>query len=267
MVKKMTKTGFFDMTIDEYHAADGVSRSMLYDFSRKTPEHFLYSKKKTTKSMSVGSAIDLCISDYDTFLKYYGRLPCDYDGRTKYGKSIYEELEARGLKPLTDEVYEACLRIRDNLLKNKIFQIISRNGEYQKSAFFYNHDIDITFKARPDLYSNEMNMIIDLKSSSQGADIRTFEKSVFSYWYHVQAAMYLDVIDGITGNKNYFGFVVYEPEPPYAVAFYELSREYIDVGRKTYIETALELKNCLDTGVWDSYPQEFVTINPPSWMI
>ena len=103
------------------------------------------------------------------------------------------------------------------------------------------------------------NVVADLKST-QDVSASGFNRFVFNYNYHWQAALYLSAI----GYSNEFMFIGIEANAPHNVMVYRLPQSVIDIAVRQLIEVTNEFKK------WDGLPatynNEIIDIQPPSWM-
>lgn len=68
------------------------------------------------------------------------------------------------------------------------------------------------------------------KSPSYGA----FRRAIRSYAYHIQAALYVDVMTAFLGRVPRFHWIVVGNAAPYRVGIYEAHSEWLEWGRKYY---------------------------------
>jgi hypothetical protein len=90
--------------------------------------------------------------------------------------------------------------------------------------------------------------------------------------YHLSAAMYLEGVNQCTEllqeTKHFaytkFVLVLVENEPPYLPAAYELSQEYIEIGKLLYRRAMRTLQHGRDND-WPGFPEEIRVMEPPTW--
>lgn len=75
--------------------------------------------------------------------------------------------------------------------------------------------------------------VSDMKTS-ESPSFHAFSRAVVSYGYHVQAALYVDVVTSILGRVPRYFWIVVGKKPPFRVGLYEASQEWLDVGRRFY---------------------------------
>ena len=67
-----------------------------------------------------------------------------------------------------------------------------------------------------------------------GANASEFGKSIGNFNYHIQQALYSDILMANGLAVNGFVFVVVEKTPPYMVGFFTLSEKAVEFGRECY---------------------------------
>ena len=94
-MNKLYKDGVYDISNEQYHASEGISRSklMLLD---KSPYHFWYEtmsgfaeKQESTPAMNIGSAFHTMLLEPAKFQMEFAVAP-KVDRRTKQGKEDWE---------------------------------------------------------------------------------------------------------------------------------------------------------------------------------
>lgn len=259
---------------EAYHQHPGVSRSMLMDF-RKTPRHYWHkyinpdykpqaSVEIITKrqALEIGNAVHTRILEPDMWDKRY--VLWDGPSRvTKAGKEAFAKAKAdAGDKQLIDlEAYEMVAGLADAALSQPEVISIIEGTKIEQSLFWQHQASGLDLKARPDIWCNQY--IADLKTVAN-ASPESFEKSIFNFGYHIQAAMQLDAVKAITGETiNNYLFLVIEKEAPYAVAIYQLDEMAIAAGRDQVDAMLDRLRRCYEQDTWPCY--ETTVVSLPSW--
>ena len=85
--------GIYDISNEEYHASEGLSRSAIMEL-RRSPEHYyakyvLNKKSEATDSMIIGNAVHSFILEPNKFSDEFAIMP-NIDGRTTEGKRVKE---------------------------------------------------------------------------------------------------------------------------------------------------------------------------------
>lgn len=254
-------TGLHHLTMAEYQAAPGVSRSMLSEL-RRSPAHlkaYIDSPRpEPTPQMEFGTLVHHAILEPDDFLSRHCVTP-DCDKRTKEYKAFKAELKPDQVIVTADE-------------KTKILKMIDavRYCDFGKQLFA-DTTCEVSIftedgrKARMDILPQSMAFLADVKTTAD-ASKAAFSKSLINYDYHMQAAFYLDSAAMHYGQAfDVFLFIAVEKEPPYAVAFYQLDAAGIDQGRKEYMALMERYRECVATSSWPGYGEREQLISLPRW--
>ena len=231
--------GIYEITNDDYHNSDGLSRSALLEFKR-SPLHYwnAYKKEgvreeKDTAALILGNAVHRYILQPESFNHSYH--VCDKpDLRTTKGKEEWVKIqkESFGKIILPTEVFEEVEKIGQSFLNHELASKFLKDAKIEKSIFWKDSLTGILCKTRPDIWLP--NVIADIKTTAD-ASPRSFQRDLIKYGYHIQAAMMQDGIYHITGQKiETFVFLCIEKDDPYAIGIYELDKDSIQIGRDEY---------------------------------
>jgi hypothetical protein len=136
-------------------------------------------------------------------------------------------------------------------------------------AMFAEHRSGLWIKGRVDalkVVDDMESVIVDVKTTSAGADYGTFARQAASLNYHVSAAWYCHLagLNGLPPARFYW--VAVEVAPPYAVAVYEIHPDALDLGVGLMNDALGLIAQCEDDGVWPGYAPEVQCLNLPSWV-
>lgn len=262
-----------NLTIEEYHSGQGVSKSDL-DLISRSPAHYVAAKsapREPTPAMLMGSAFHTAVLEPDKFSELYCVAPEGIDRRTKVGKEAWAafQLENAGKEILKPDVMEAIRGMEAAITGHPLAKPLVRGGTAEQSMYWEPSIVEgVTSKCRPDFIKDlqdERYVIVDLKST-EDARPGAFERSAWNYRYYVQSAYYWDgCTDALGRAPDAFIFIAVEKAPPYAVAVYEASIEMLNAGREEYFRNLRVYRDCLDSGNWPAYPVEITKLMPPRW--
>lgn len=263
--KTKYETGRYEISNDEYHSSEGLSRSKLMTI-RKSPYHYWYEhinpyfiKPEISEAMIFGSAFHTLIMEQDNFNNDYFVME-KIDRRTNAGKeryAIYQE-ENSHKTLLTCEIRHqlACMQTAFN--QHPQARKFVEQGEIEQSFYWTDIDTGIQCKARPDIW--HANMIVDLKTTDS-AHYRDFQASTYKYGYHIQAAMLQEAFKyTIDKHIDSFVFIACEKKPPYAIAVYVMDESAIAHGLTEFKSMLRKYKECFDKNEWPSYETQFLTL-------
>ena len=250
----MIENGVHDITNEEYHSSEGVSRSSLMNL-KKSAYHYKYAKDNPSFTMSpamvLGDALHTAVLEPEEYLNRYCIAPA-VNKRTKAGKELYAEfLETVGTKAvLTEEQHIQACDMRDSLLRNEYVEPLLRHSHVERSIYFTHPPTGLQCKARPDAWDNET--VIDVKTTAD-ASYRGFQTSAYKFGYFLQAGMLSEALKSLGIEMKKFVFMCVENKAPYASAIYLLDEEAIEYGVAQFNELMNKLNEHLTTNSWPAY--------------
>lgn len=264
--------GVHDLTNYEYHSSIGISRSGIMEFL-KTPAHFydkysneLYRSENLAESESraliVGDAVHTLILEPHLFYKKFC-VGTKINRTTKDGKELATLMEMShiGKVALSQAEFDLIKNIEKSIGKHEHAPKLIANSVYEKSIYWTDKESGLLCKARPDIWND--NYIADLKTTACAAE-RSFKQSIPAFGYHIQAAMLLDAVEAVKGNRlDKFIFIAVEKTRPFAIAIYQLSEEAIEAGRCIYKNALIAIADLIEKNIWPSY--EYQIVGLPKW--
>jgi len=271
-----------------YHAnKDYISASGLKKI-KKSPLHFMTEEKKETEALSFGSAYHKYILEKELFDQEYfvfdetfildvlrGEGSLKPRGTNKYKEWYEKEMQAAEGKVMIDQpTFEIIKSMQERLWKHRYVRSLFSNGEAEKS-FYCEVETEVgilKIKIRVDYHKKKHRIITDLKTC-QDASMGEFPKNAASYDYHIQAALYSDIMKAITGEEWPFFFVAQEKTKPFAFNIFESSPQFINQGRYEYEQLLRLYHFCKENNYWPGY-QVFcenkfgiIELKLPAWSI
>lgn len=237
----------------DYHAGPGVSKSGLWKLYTQTPAHFRYGAHEHSAAFDMGEACHLAVLQPDEFERRVYRGPEDRRGNK--WKDAADWAAANDRLILTAGDYDAALAIRDALHADQWIHAIITGGKpiVEASGYWIDEQTGELCRCRPDLYREDLGVIIDLKSTAS-AHPEQFARSVVSYGYHAQEAFYSDGWAALGKPVNAFAFIAFEKKPPYAFAVYELPPAIVEDGRAIMRKALDTYAECKRSDKWPGYP-------------
>ena len=251
----------YTMTNDQYHAANGVSRSELWKLWKKRPAHVRFGKRVETSPMKLGSAAGAAILEPDDFEKRYARGPGN-DTRLKTWKDAAAAAPP-GVTMLKENEFDAALCMRESAHATSSLRKLITGARIEQAAFAVDETTGLLVKVKPDLYNPALKIVADIKTSND-ASPEWFAKTMASYGYHVQEAFYSDVWKQLL-PVDAFVFIVIESEVPYLAAQYELPPRAAAEGREICRQALALYAECKAKDEWPGYPDKVVPIDLPRW--
>lgn len=243
------------MSISEYRSHPAMSYSKLKAYC-KSPLHGLMQRQPVeSAAMRFGSAVDLaCKGQFSEVVMN----PFE-DGRTKAAKDFKAENQGRIV--LSAAEYEAVSLCYSAIQNHPaVKQMALGFGDPDKPLFGEINKVPV--KGLPDWIVG--NMVIDLKTTGNGIGPEQFARSVDSFGWDVQAAMYLELArqNGIENPEFYW--VAVESDNPFDVAVYQATEVIKQFGMKK-LEKAI--KNYLEAlhGNVNGISQNCTPLQMPAW--
>ena len=262
----------YDMPEADYRSAWAIAGSdAKHILPPKTPAHYAAHmagelKREPSKAMLLGTMAHLAVLEPSKLDVAFVEKPEGIDFRTKLGK---EWKESVGTMPVLDQDEARAVRgIRDSIAANKAARELLAETQ-SEVALFGEHRTGLQIKGRVDALKVPSDLecvIVDVKTTSAGADYNTFSRQAASLNYHVSAAWYCQLagLNGLPPARFYW--VAVEVAPPYAVAVYEIHTDARDLGASMMNDALGLIAQCEDAGVWPGYAPEVQCLNLPSWV-
>jgi hypothetical protein len=254
-----------------------MSNSELKRFLRCPQKWIRGVETKSTDSTEWGDLVDSCVLTPERFGRKFAISPEMYEAKGKkkddpvelkpwnYQATVCKEWrtaqESAGftvVKP--DDASEAWSAAKRLLEDDRLKTFIESSDKQVQLCIDYTDDetgISVPIKCLVDLVprktSDCWNSLGDLKTSVS-AQPHAWVSAVFEFGYHMQASLYLDAFNAVTGEKRkMFAHVVQENSAPYETARRLLSEEFINIGRDAYRLALREYCQCLKSGFWPGY--------------
>lgn len=262
---------FYDMLEQEYRAQTAIAGSdAKHILPPKTAAHYAANmagetKREQTRSMLLGTMSHLAVLEPNKLDAGFVEKPADIDFRTKAGK---EWRASVGDTPVLDADEARAVRgIRDSIAAHDAARELLAECDTEV-ALFGEHRTGLWIKGRVDALKVESDneaIIVDVKTTSAGADYGTFSRQAAQLNYHLSAAWYCHLcgLNGLPPARFYW--VVVEVTPPYAVAVYEIHPDALDLGVGMMNDALDLIAQCEDAGEWPGYGDGVETLNLPAW--
>lgn len=230
-------------------------------------------KKEATAAMLTGTAWHTALFEPENFRKDFIEVPEGIDRRTKEGKQLFADIEAKGQTPFKPNEYREILKMAELASKHPVMSMLltHENCIIENSIFITDEETSLTLKIRPDLaimpceqFPN--GLILDGKTT-QDASPHEFGRSYWNLDYHYQAAFYCDVWQRFwrTNDRPPFLYFCQEKDAPFATAMYSAPSKMIDYGHKRYREQLAKIVECHRKQEWPSYSKEITNLSLPVW--
>lgn len=272
---------YHDHNIKRGEPGHPVSPSMLKAFAH-CPSRWIHGyESPESSSKDFGNLLDTLVLTPQLFSQRYAVEPLEYTNEKgdkkpwHNGAGICKEWKKEQLaagKTITDnaaiaEATAATQRIQaDEILASFIAasdRQVLIEGEWKDDGTGLIIPVRCLLDIVPRKDTEFSESLGDLKST-RSAEIRKFQRDVFQFGYHIQAAFDLDIFNAATGeNRLAWGFVVQENFPPFETGRRmmrdgELGTQpedsnMIALGRSQYRKMLANYAWCLANKKWPSY--------------
>ena len=257
------KPGIYSIAAERYHAAAGVSKSMLDILAEKTPAHliaYLNGEKEETEAMRFGTILHRALLEPDTYKDAFHVKPEGMRFSTKAGMQWQEEHKDKPC--LTSDNASTIERMVSAVHRHPYARRLLA-GALPEQSLFVEDDFGTLRKSRLDALTKG-NVVPDIKSV-ENASLDAFQRAISRYRYHVQAAYYIDNcrLSGI--EKEWFVFIIVEKSPPYAVRCLRLDPDAVEAGRRCYQADIQLYRTCLNEDRWPAWGDGYEDCSLPEW--
>ena len=259
------------MDEQEYRMAPAIAGSdAKHILKPKTPLHYAAHmageiKREPSKALTLGTISHVAVLEPKKLETAFVERPEGIDFRTKEGKEWKASI---GTTPILDADEARAVRgIRDSIAAHSAAKDLLAECDTEV-ALFGEHRTGLWIKGRVDALkvpSDNEAVIVDVKTTSAGADYGTFSRQAAQLNYHLSAAWYCHLcgLNGLPPARFYW--VVVEVTPPYAVAVYEIAPDALDLGVGMMNDALDLIAQCEDAGEWPGYGDGVETLNLPAW--
>lgn len=270
--------GVYSMPFIDYVNAPGINKGLLDDFA-ECPQAALEAinigrPEKETEPMVFGRLAHAWISEPKDFESMFYVHPEDYPSgddmkpwtmRANYCKKWVADRSDRPVisSAELDEIVAVAEAIKAEPKAKPLFT----GGKYEQSVFGIEEETGLPMKGRPDFIPDSGRFLVDFKFTND-ASIEALTKSIVKMRYHVQAAIYWDLVTqaGLELSAFYFVFVQRGDRPRVNVR--KLTQRGLDTGRAIYQEQMRNFEECIQSGEWPGLSgggSEIGEVDIPEW--
>lgn len=263
-------SSYEEFSKSEYAKLQSISVSKLKKI-KKSPLHYKEEEYVESPAMAFGSAYHCYLLEPDKFKERYYIIDektiidiligegAKSPRATKQYKEwlISQENAAEGKTILTGEEYNTIKDMSNRINNHYYAKSLITNGIAENFLFVKLIDKfgnEYYIKLIADYIKHGKKIITDLKSAGD-ASLDGFTKAGASFDYHLQAALYSDIIEHLysTGRPYKFFFLAQEKTKPYAFNIFQASNQYINQGRYEYELLLMLWNECINNGKYPGY--------------
>jgi hypothetical protein len=253
-----------------------VSRSGLWTIESKSPAHYWAESylnphrvpQEDTDALRLGAAVHTLILEPETWLAQHVVKPEGMTFTTKDGKAWRAEQEEAGRTILTPAEWRMVMGVEEAVKAHPLARRAIAESASEVTIAMQDAETGVWLKARPDALPHDprrMPFSVQIKTTLD-ASPAAFSRSVWSYGYHLGAAIEIDMLAmlGWHDNPGYL-LIAVEKEPPFAVTLVRLSDDAVGWGRTQYRRALRRFADCLAAGKWPAYSDAVTEVHLPEW--
>lgn len=255
-----------DVPASQYHGMPALSASGCKTILSECPAIFRHEQDnpeedKTSTAMMMGTAAHTLALEPEKWAEAVAILDFG-DFKTKAAQAARDDAAASGMVPLLSHQAEVVIAM-NRMLKAEVGDLFT-DGRAERTYRWADPETGVEMKCRPD-YAKP-RQIIDYKTSGS-ASPEEFKRRIKDNLHHVQAAIYLDAHEMLTGETCEWLWVVQATEAPYLVSAFRASAAMLHVGRVMARHAIDTFAACAASGIWPGYTPEPLTLDLPGWMM
>jgi exodeoxyribonuclease VIII len=257
-----------DVSIEDHHRGEykeHFGSTDLRTMIEKSAAHMHYNKdnpQDPTPAMRFGTIFHTAVLEPEKLA-----VEPDVNKRTNAGKAELAAFEAENADKIICSKSE-LLQAQDmaHAINRHRFAavLLDAPGHVEITGTFREPTYGIPCKIRPDKLNQEDGIIIDLKTTTDAGE-EAFSKSIFTFGFDVQGCFYN--LGGHQIDKKSYEFVIIavEKTPPYGVNTFRLTEKHFEIAYQKIDGVLDQLKRCIETDKWPSYPQKIISPDIPAW--
>ncbi|WP_428956145.1 PD-(D/E)XK nuclease-like domain-containing protein [Streptomyces sp. cg35] len=237
----------------------GCPAQFKYDRENRQAPKREFDLGNAAHTLALGEGHDLVVLDYP-------------DYRTGAAQAAKREAYAAGKVPLLPKEM-AQVKVMAAAVRNHpdAGPLLTMNGVAEQSIYWTDAATGVRCRVRPDwlVQHPQVTLIVDLKTVAD-ASPDACSKSIESYAYHQQGALYIDGVQaaGLAPEGARFIWIFVSKKAPHLVTVRELADQDQDIGRARN-ERALRIyRECETTDTWPDWTGPVPTIpqlSLPTW--
>jgi exodeoxyribonuclease VIII len=260
---------YFDISNEDYHAGDGVSKSQL-DFLAKSPALLQWVKdapedEEKKSALDMGTALHCLLLEPDEFDKRFIIAP-EFNRRTSQGKADEEaflkSVADRGATVMTAEEGRKLRLMRESAMAHPVGRfLLEATGHCEVSMYWNDEATGELCRIRPDKWLPDHRIIVDVKKVG---DMDRFARHVDEFRYHLQEAMYREGALRTTGEQHSFVFLAVSESIDcgrYPVRVFELDPPDAAAGSALFRRDLNTYHRCRQSDEWNGIE----TLKRPDW--
>lgn len=255
-----------DMPDEAYRAEVGISQSSLKPMF-VSPEHYKHQfsvEREVTPAMLLGTTTHLACFQ-PNLLDSFVAVSQKFDMRKTADKIASEEFQRNnaGKIIVNEKDFGLATSMAEKVRMHPMFLEMCSSGDAEVSVFSNELPYeDIVLKGRMDWVNWEKKVIVDLKTTNAClADMFSVKNVIYDNYYHMQAAMYLMLLEHNNLSGFRFVFVMVEKDAPHGVRCFEISEQSLKKARERLMLAIENIQHCISFDNWAGYDTKSTIID------
>lgn len=261
--------------LDDPCEKPSLTRSAICDLLFKSPAHVYHNNKRLNpdyveeekeSKFDVGTAAHALLLEGEDIVDVVD----SPDWRNKEAKKERQDAWDAGRIPVLTknalQIFDMVKVAKKSIAECKNLGIYSLDGGKAEQTYIWESN-GIWVRTKPDWVSNDSKVILDYKTTGELANPDTFARKVISLGYDIQNALYSEGVEKASKVKPDFINMVQENKPPYLCSFIGLPPDFLDMAKQKVKIGKKIWKKCIESGVWEGYPNRVAWIDMPAWAI
>ena len=254
---------YYDISASPSNLDAPVSKSLLWSFNKSPYKWINGVKVNVTDKMDFGSLVHaLCftpnlveeqfvLSQYDDF-------------RTKEAREWRDATALEGKTIVKEADWQRAEDIKEVVMESNYIMGLGA-CDYEVAAF--GKIGNTLIKGMIDILPHRGDTLVDLKVTGSIGDAKQMQSLVMNFGYHWQAALYLDLVNGLSEQepRTKFEFLFVEDSYPYEYAVIRLSEDFINLGRVGYMNAVAKWQNAVSSKKFSPSHEGVLEITAPPW--
>ena len=260
---------YHDISNEDYHAGDGVSKSQL-DMIAVDPSLLPWQKAapvdtEKLQALDMGSALHCLLLEPEEFDKRFIVAP-EFNRRTTAGKqdeaAFLKDVAGMGMTVMSADDGRKLHLMRGSAMAHPAARwLLEQEGDCESSHYWIDEETGELCRIRPDKQLRQFPIIADVKKVS---DMSRFARHIEEFRYHVQDAMYREGAKHTTGEEHRFVFIAVSESIDcgrYPVRVFELDAYDKDEGLRLFRRDLNTYHQCRASSEWGGVE----IIKRPEW--
>lgn len=270
----------------EYQALEAASSHRLSNM-RRSPAHCrqaIDAPREETPALLLGSLVNAMLLEPHLVKEEFAvaeqccattqkKERCSKGGNVRVGGVWFCSQHAKGDKDRPDDcrvvtldVFELASACVLSVMAHPAAQtLVTARTDTELSVVWTDEETGLLCKARPDFLDRQAPVVNGDLKTCRDAGRKAFERAIWEYGYHLQAAHYRNGLKANGIDAQDFALICVETEPPHAVAVYQFEDDVMDRGEREVRQLLHRYAKCVKSGKWPGYSDQVELIGVPAW--